>query len=153
MSPTDEPAPGARHGLDELIQERRAKGQRLREGARGEDFPYAYPGVEPIASVRAAYERLAVGEETDDVHRVAGRISGRRGQGRAAFLDLVDRSGKIQLHARLDVLGEDDFQRLRALDLGDLLGVDGAVLRSRHGELTLRVESFAVLGKALRPPP
>ncbi|HUN79371.1 MAG TPA: lysine--tRNA ligase [Solirubrobacteraceae bacterium] len=171
MSPTDEPdaasgpageaAPGRptpegsgpRHGLDELIGERRAKAQRLRESAREGDFPYSYPGAEPIAAVRAAYEHLAVGEETEDVHRVAGRISGRRGQGRAAFLDLVDRSGKIQLHARLDVLGGEDFERLRSLDLGDLLGVDGAVLRSRHGELTLRVERFAVLGKALRPPP
>jgi lysyl-tRNA synthetase class 2 len=69
------------------------------------------------------------------------------------FLDLVDRSGKIQLHARLDVLGKELFERLRALDLGDLVGVDGAVLRSRHGELTLRVERFVVLAKALRPPP
>ncbi len=65
----------------------------------------------------------------------------------------MDRTGKIQLHARLDVLGEEAFERLGSLDLGDLLGVDGAVLRSRHGELTLRVERFAVLAKALRPPP
>jgi lysyl-tRNA synthetase class 2 len=144
---------GTRHGLEELIAERRAKAQRLRETAAEDDFPYSYAGVEPIADVRAAYERLAVGEETEDVHRVAGRLAGKRGQGRAAFLDLVDRSGKIQLHARLDVLGKELFERLRSLDLGDLVGVDGAVLRSRHGELTLRVERFAVLAKALRPPP
>jgi lysyl-tRNA synthetase class 2 len=150
---TDAPAAGGRHGLQELIAERRAKAQRLRETAAEGDFPYAYPGVEPIAQVRAGYEQLAVGEETEDVHRVAGRLAGKRGQGRAAFFDLVDRSGKIQLHARLDVLGKESFERLRSLDLGDLLGVDGAVLRSRHGELTLRVERFAVLTKALRPPP
>jgi lysyl-tRNA synthetase class 2 len=153
MSSSDETAPGARHGLAELIAERRVKAQRLHETAVAGDFPYAYPDVEPIADVRAAYEHLAVGEETEDVHRVAGRLAGKRGQGRAAFLDLVDRSGKIQLHARLDVLGKELFERLRSFDLGDLLGVDGAVLRSRHGELTLRVERFAVLGKALRPPP
>jgi lysyl-tRNA synthetase class 2 len=70
-----------------------------------------------------------------------------------AFLDLVDRTGKIQLHARLDVLGREAFDRLVSLDLGDLLGVDGAVLRSRHGELTLRVDGFQILAKALRPPP
>jgi lysyl-tRNA synthetase, class II len=144
---------GSRHGLPELIAERRAKGQRLRETATAEDFPYAYPGVEPIEQVRAGYEQLAAGEETEDVHRVAGRLTGKRGGGRAAFLDLVDRGGKIQLHARLDVLGKERFERLRSLDLGDLVGVDGAVLRSRHGELTLRVERFAVLAKALRPPP
>ncbi len=69
--------------------------------------PYAFPGVEPIADVRAAYEHLEVGQETEDRHRVAGRIAARRGAGKAAFLDLVDRSGKIQLHARADVLGAD----------------------------------------------
>jgi lysyl-tRNA synthetase, class II len=140
------------HGLPELIAERRAKAAKLRDS--GEQIaPYSYPGVEPIARVRAAYERLQTGEETDDAHRVAGRIHARRGGGKAAFLDLVDRSGRIQLHARLDVLGEQRFQALCSLDLGDLIGVDGAPMRSRHGELTLRVDSFEVLGKALRPPP
>ncbi len=149
---TPDAAESSRHGLDELIAERRAKAQRL----RGEDpsaFPYAFAGVEPIADVLDAYAHLEVGEETEDVHRVAGRIAAKRGAGRAAFLDLVDRSGKIQLHARVDVLGADAFKRLTSLDHGDLIGVDGAVLRSRHGELTLRVERFQVLAKALRPPP
>jgi lysyl-tRNA synthetase, class II len=152
---TDEPdstSSAPRHGLPELIAERRAKARRLRE-SDPEAFPYAYPGVEPTSEVRAAYEHLAVGEETEDVRRVAGRLAGKRGQGGSAFMDLVDRSGKIQLHARLDVLGEEAFERLRSLDLGDLLGVDGAVLRSRRGELSLRVQRFQVLAKALRPPP
>ncbi len=140
------------HGLPELIAERRAKAERLREEGAAL-APYSFPGVEPIAGVRAAYEHLEVAEETDDLHRVAGRIAARRGAGKAAFLDLVDRSGKIQLHARADVLGAEAFKQLLSLDLGDLLGVDGAPLRSRHGELTLRVDSFQILGKALRPPP
>jgi lysyl-tRNA synthetase, class II len=140
------------HGLPELIAERRAKAARLRE-AGVEIAPHSFPGVEPIADVRAAYEHLAVGEETEEPHRVAGRIASRRGGGRAAFLDLVDRSGRIQLHARADVLGGDALERLLSLDLGDLIGLDGAPLRSRHGELTLRIDSFEVLGKALRPPP
>ncbi len=140
------------HGLSELIAERRTKAQRLREEGAAL-APYSYPGVEPIANVRAAYEHLEVAEETEDPHRVAGRIAARRGAGKAAFLDLVDRSGKIQLHARADVLGADAFKRLLSLDLGDLLGVDGAPLRSRHGELTLRVDGYQILGKALRPPP
>jgi lysyl-tRNA synthetase class 2 len=140
------------HGLLELIAERRAKAQRLRDDG-AEIGPYAFPDVEPIADVRAACEHLEVGQETDEPHRIAGRISGRRGAGKAAFLDLVDRSGKIQLHARADVLGAEELKRLLSLDLGDLLGIDGAPLRSRHGELTLRVDSFEILGKALRPPP
>ncbi len=147
-----DPAGSARHGLSELIAERRGKAQRLRE-SDPDAFPYSFAGAEPIERIQQQYARLGVGEETEDRHRVAGRIAARRGAGRAAFLDLLDRSGKIQLHARVDVLGKERFQTLTSLDLGDIIGVDGAVLRSRHGELSLRVDEFSVLAKALRPPP
>ncbi len=142
----------SRHGLSELIAERRAKRERLREADPGA-FPHEFPDVEPVSTVLGAYEHLQAGDETDERHRVAGRIAARRGSGRAAFLDLVDRSGKIQLHARQDVLGEERYELLTSLDLGDLLGVDGSAMRSRHGEVSLRVEDFRILGKALRPPP
>jgi lysyl-tRNA synthetase class 2 len=134
------------------MAERRAKAERLRESDPS-SFPYAFKGAEPIAEVLGAYEQLAAGDETEHKHRVAGRLAARRGSGGAAFLDLVDRTGKIQLHARLDVLGAEAFERLTSLDLGDLLGVDGAALRSRRGEISLRVDRFQVLAKALRPPP
>jgi lysyl-tRNA synthetase, class II len=103
--------------------------------------------------VRERHEGLEAGEETEVAHRVAGRLAARRGQGRNAFLDVVDRSGRIQIHARLDVMGEEPFERLVSLDLGDLIGVDGRAFRSRRGELSLRVEAFALLSKSLRPPP
>jgi lysyl-tRNA synthetase class 2 len=153
-TPTDPPQPpeSTKHGLPELIAERRAKRERLR-AADADAFPHAFPDVEPVSKVLTAYEHLQAGEETDEHHRVAGRVTARRGSGRAAFLDLVDRSGKIQLHARQDVLGEERYALLTSLDLGDLLGVDGSAMRSRHGEVSLRVEDFQILGKALRPPP
>jgi lysyl-tRNA synthetase class 2 len=144
--------PEGRHGLPELIAERRAKGRRIAELDRSA-FPHSFPGAEPVSGLLAAYEHLQAGEETDERHRVAGRLAARRGAGKNAFLDLFDRTGKIQLHARQDVLGEERYARLTALDLGDLLGVDGSAMRSRHGEVSLRVEDFRVLGKALRPPP
>jgi lysyl-tRNA synthetase class 2 len=147
-----EPGESGRHGLNELVAERRAKAQRLRE-QDAEAFPHAFAHVEPMASIVHAYERLQPGEETDESHRVAGRIAARRGAGKAAFLDLIDRTGKIQLHARVDVLGRERFDVLTSLDLGDLIGVDGSAIRSRHGEISLRVESFQILAKALRPPP
>jgi len=107
-----------------------------------------------VAAVRAAHADLQDGEETEVTHRVAGRLVQRRGQGKMAFLDLVDRSGKIQLQAKLDVLGEERMQRvLHGLDLGDLVGIDGTAFMSRRGELTLRVDDFTVLAKSLRPPP
>jgi lysyl-tRNA synthetase class 2 len=140
------------HELPELLAARRAKLARLRE-AGIEPFPHAFAGVEPIDSVLTRHEGLAAGEETSVAHRVAGRLAARREAGRAAFLDLVDRSGRIQLHARVDELGEEGFARLVGLDLGDLIGVDGVAIRTRRGELSLRVEAFTVLAKSLRPPP
>ena len=138
---------------DELLAVRRAKLEQLR--ADGIDpFPHEFGGVEPIAEVAAAHADLADGEETGTRHRVAGRLAARRGQGKMAFLDLVDRSGRLQLQARVDVLGEEAHERLLTqIDLGDILGVDGTAFRSRRGELTLKIESFAVLAKSLRPPP
>ena len=70
-----------------------------------------------------------------------------------AFLDLVDRSGRIQLQARIDDLGADGMARLLDFDLGDLIGVDGTAFVSRRGELSLRIQSFVLLAKSLRPPP
>jgi lysyl-tRNA synthetase class 2 len=137
---------------DELLAARRAKLDQLR--AAGVDpFPHSFPGVVPIADVKAAHADLPDGEDTDAGYRVAGRLHARRGQGKMAFLDLDDRSGRLQLQAKVDVLGEERMTRLLGLDLGDLIGVDGVVFRSRRGELSLRVEDFTVLAKSLRPPP
>ncbi len=140
------------HGLAELISARREKLERLR--AQGhEPFPHAFRGVVAVERIRAAHADLADGEETEQRYRVAGRLSARRGQGRAAFLDLVDRSGRLQLHAREDVLGPDRLSLLLSLDLGDLVGFDGVAVKTRRGEISLRVEDFQVLAKSLRPPP
>jgi lysyl-tRNA synthetase class 2 len=106
-----------------------------------------------VAAVRAAHAGLEPGEETEASHRVAGRLAARRGQGKMAFLDLVDRSGRIQLQARVDELGPEGMEHLLGLDLGDLVGVDGTAFCSRRGELTLRVTAFTLLAKSLRPPP
>jgi lysyl-tRNA synthetase class 2 len=139
-------------GESDLLAARRRKLDALRE-AGIEPFPHAYPGVQPIGTVKAPHDALPAGEDSDARARVAGRLAARRGQGKAAVLDLVDRSGRMQLHATLDVLGRERLDRLLSLDLGDLIGVDGLVFRSRRGELSLRVEDFAVLAKSLRPPP
>src|SRR3954454_14872204 len=138
--------------LPELLAQRRAKLERLR--ADGIDpYPHAFPGVVPSRRVAAEHEDLPAGEETDDHYRVAGRLAARRGQGKMAFLDLVDRSGRIQLQGKLDVLGAERMERLLSPALGDIVGVDGLAFRSKRGELSLRVEDFAVLAKSLRPPP
>jgi lysyl-tRNA synthetase class 2 len=139
-------------GEAELLATRRRKLEALREDGI-DPFPHAYPDVTPIAEVKAPFEGLEPGGETDERRRVAGRLAARREQGKAAFLDIVDRSGRIQLMARVNELGEEKFARLLGLDLGDLIGADGTVLRTRRGELSLRVGDFEVLAKSLRPPP
>ena len=140
------------HGrrIDELISERRAKIERLR---REGHFPYSFPGTVPIAQLAERFAGLAAGEESGEHALVAGRLHSRREQGRIAFLDLADRSGRIQLYARQDVLGLERFASLLALDLGDLVGAEGYVIRTRRGELSLALADFTVLAKALRPPP
>ena len=132
--------------------DRRTKLDRLRE-AGVDPFPHTFPGVRPVAEVHGAHDGLEPGEETDASYRVAGRIAARRGHGKAAFIDLADRSGRLQLHARADILGEESFERLVGLDLGDLIGVDGTAFKSRRGELSLRVTDWVLLAKSLRAPP
>jgi len=133
-------------------EDRRAKAESLR-AAGVEPFPHQFQGVVPTADVRAAHRFLSPGEETDSAYRLAGRLAARRGHGGAAFLDLVDRAGRIQVHARKDVLGEDSFERLISLDLGDLVGVDGTAFATRRGQLTLKATDWTLLAKSLRNPP
>src|SRR3954451_3484883 len=139
-------------GEAEILAARRRKLDELR--AAGVDpFPYEFPGVVPIAQARDGHDGLEPGAETDARVRVAGRLAAKRGQGKAIFADLVDRSGRIQLLGRLNVLGEEAFELLRSLDLGDLLGADGTIIRSRAGELTVALDGVTLLAKSLRPPP
>jgi len=146
--PTQPDEPSESH----LVAERREKLARLRE-AGIEPFPHAFEDRTPAAEVRSAHETLEAGEETDARYRVAGRIHARRGHGGAAFLDLADGADRIQLHAREDILGAESLDRLLHLDLGDFIGVEGAIFATKRGELTLRIDAWTLLAKSLRPPP
>ena len=135
----------------EVLGDRRAKLERLRE-AGVEPYPHAFAARQDVASVRARHEDIQSGAETEDRVRVAGRLTARRGHGKASFLDLRDGSGQIQIQARLDDLG-DRYEGLLGLDIGDIVGVEGVVFASRRGELSVRAESWELLSKSLRPPP
>ncbi|HKG35171.1 MAG TPA: lysine--tRNA ligase [Solirubrobacterales bacterium] len=136
----------------DVLSERRDKLERLRDQGI-EPFPHGFEEREEIGEVRHAHEGLAAGLETESRHRVAGRIGARRGHGKAAFLDVRDATGQVQLHAREDVLGPEAFDLLVHLDLGDIIGVEGTAFATKRGELTLRVERWVLLAKSLRPPP
>jgi lysyl-tRNA synthetase, class II len=135
------------------VDDRRQKLERLRS-AGIDPYPHAFPGVTPIATIREAHDGIEAGEEMPDAtYRIGGRMVQRRGMGGATFVDLVDRSGKIQLHAKRDDLGDESFDTLTSLDLGDVIGVDGFAFKSRRGELSLRVTSWQLLAKSLKAPP
>ena len=148
-----EPQEGApERSESNLIAERRAKLERLRE-AGIDPFPPQFEGRVEIATIHDAHDGLGDGEETEDSFRVAGRIAARRGHGKAAFIDLVDASGRIQLHSRADALGDDSHELLGSLDLGDIVGADGIAFKTRRGELSLKLTGWELLAKSLRPPP
>jgi lysyl-tRNA synthetase class 2 len=139
--------------LSRVLEDRREKLERIR-GAGIEPFPHEFSGREDIGEVRAAHQGLEAGAETDSRHRVAGRIVARRGHGKACFLDVRDGSGQIQLHARQDVLGDEAYDLLVDLDLGDIIGAEGTAMATRRGgELSLAIDHWRLLAKSLRPPP
>jgi lysyl-tRNA synthetase, class II len=106
-------------------------------------LPKRFPDREEIAAVRAEAERAEPGETLEQEHRVAGRVMARREMGKLAFLDLVDRSGRIQLIVREKV----------GVDLGDVVGATGKPGRSKRGEPSLEVTELQLLAKIRRPLP
>jgi lysyl-tRNA synthetase class 2 len=135
--------------LEELIRQRREKLEQWR--ALGVQ-PYAYR-YEPTHHAADALARgEAVSEEPGERMRLAGRLMTLRGHGKAGFAHLLDGSGRLQLYFRADQLGE-AFRRYELLDVGDWIGVEGRLFRTRTGEITLRVERFELLAKSMRPLP
>ncbi len=140
-----------------LLRTRRQKLESLRE--RGiEPFAYRFDRTHPSSRALAGFENAEAEGRLDDEGRgervrVAGRIVSWRGHGRSAFAHLEDGYGRIQLYFRLNVLGQERFEDLELLDLGDWLGLEGPVFRTRTGEVTVLVESWTLLSKSLRPLP
>ncbi|HAI87883.1 MAG TPA: lysine--tRNA ligase [Firmicutes bacterium] len=84
---------------------------------------------------------------------IAGRVMAFRGHGKASFFDLADLAGRIQVYAKRDVLGEEHYEMLGQVDIGDIVGVEGEVFRTRRGEISIALSSFRMLSKALRSLP
>ncbi|MCD6309339.1 MAG: lysine--tRNA ligase [Candidatus Eremiobacteraeota bacterium] len=116
--------------------------------------PYGdkFPVLQSITQVRDKYESL-VEDETGEEVSIGGRLMALRVHGRAVFGDIADLGGKLQVYFKKDMLGEDNFNLLKFIDIGDLLGVKGEVFRTRRGELTVMAREFKIIGKALRPLP
>jgi len=135
-------------GMEEtnsLIEQRKAKLAALR--AKGIDpFRNKFTPGEKCAEARANYVE---GREVS----VAGRVSAHRVMGKSMFIDVRDQSGRIQAYAQKNVLGDEQFDIFRHLDLADFIGARGTLFTTKTGEISIKLTSFTILSKALRPPP
>ncbi len=149
-------APGGGAGREaEASFVERARREKL-EALRGRGvapFAYRFERSHTAAAALAAYRDGAGGDGGGPAVTVAGRLVAIRAHGKTTFMHLADGSGRIQLYFKRDQLGEDAFAVLPLLDLGDQLGVRGRLFRTRTGEVTVQVEGFELLAKALRPLP
>ncbi len=128
-----------------LIEQRKAKLAALR--AKGID-PFKNK-FSPAETCRQAHDKYADARETS----VAGRVTAHRDMGKSMFIDVRDQSGRIQVYAQKNVLGDEQFEIFRHLDLGDFIGAHGKMFTTKTGEISIKLDSFVILAKALRPPP
>lgn len=132
---------------NELIRVRRQKLDELRkEGINpfGEKFNYTHHAKELVDN----YEKFADAEVS-----IAGRIMAKRGHGKAGFANIQDGTGQIQVYARLNDLGPENYDLYKGLDLGDVVGIKGTVFKTRMGEVTVAIKDLTLLAKSLRPLP
>jgi len=136
--------------LNELMKQRRAKLDALR--AKGIDpFKNKFTPTLGCGEARAKY---VAGELKGGQHvEIAGRITAHRDMGKSQFMDLKDVSGRIQIYAQKQTLGDEQFDIFKHLDLGDFIGVKGELFTTKAGEPSVKITSFVILAKALRPPP
>ncbi len=106
-----------------------------------------------VADIEAKYAELADGEDTEDVVKIAGRVVAKRGQGKIMFIVVRDATAEIQLFCRINDMDEAAWNTLKSLDLGDILGVTGVVVRTQRGQLSVAPKSASLLSKAVRPLP
>ena len=139
--------------LDNINEQRRQKLERIR--ARGIDpYPHRYQRTHTNEEAVTLLKQNEEGSTKEDRVSAAGRVTAIRRMGKSSFLDLRDGSGKIQLlFQNTDQLDEKDQELFKDLDIGDIIGVDGNLLRTKSGEPTVRAEKFTMLAKSLQPLP
>ena len=139
---------------DELLQQRREKLERI-QGLGFAAYPHKFPYTHTLKEIQAGFSHATVEQlaENKSPVRVCGRVSAIRGHGKAGFLDLSQGGQRLQVYVKKDAVGEKSFELYQLLDLGDSLGVEGYLFRTRTGELSVHAESLTFLSKALLPLP
>lgn len=138
---------------NKLIAERRAKLAAIRE--KGVAFPSDFRRNTMAGEVLAEYEDKSKEELDESPVRVSvgGRMMAKRVMGKASFAKILDQSGRIQLFIQRDAIGEDVYKDFKTWDIGDILGAEGVLFRTKTGELSVKVEELRLLTKSLRPLP
>ena len=133
-----------------LIEQRKAKLAAL--NAKGiNPFMNKFTPDTACGDARAKFEKGELAEGAPVA--IAGRITAHRDMGKSQFMDLKDTSGRVQIYAQKNVLGDEGYDIFKHLDMGDFIGVKGTMFRTKTGEPSVKLESFTIVGKALRPPP
>lgn len=144
----------AQQKLTEQERVRRQKMQDLKD--MGIDpFGSAYKRTTTSGKIIAQYEDKTKEELQElDVHvKIAGRIMTKRRQGKAGFMHIQDIDGQIQIYVRKDIVGEEQYEIFKKNDLGDIVGIEGTIMKTDHGQLSVRAQVYTHLSKALRPLP
>lgn len=137
---------------DDPIEVRKAK--RAAMIAAGRDpYGHSFKRSHTVEQLNQQFAGLEEGESTDEAVAIAGRIMAKRVQGKIAFLELRESGHDIQLFCRINALGEEAFEELKDLDVGDWIAVTGTMMRTKRGQLSVAVDSFELMSKSLRPLP
>ena len=134
--------------LSEILKVRREKLAALRAEGRDPFKETRFDVTHHAQDIKGNFDAL----EGSEV-RVAGRLMSKRGMGKVSFCDLQDKSGRIQLYARKDEMDEEEYNRFKKYDIGDIVGVEGEVFRTQRGEMSVRAKKITLLSKSLRPLP
>ena len=134
--------------LSEILRVRREKLSNLQNEGRDPFQETKFVVSHHAQEIKDSFDALEGQEVT-----VAGRLMSKRGMGKVSFCDLQDKSGRIQLYARKDEMDEEDYNRFKKYDIGDIVGVKGEVFRTQRGEMSVRGKAITLLSKSLLPLP
>ena len=130
--------------LSEQEQIRRDKLAALQAEGRDPFLITRFDRTSDSKEIKDDFEKLE-----GSTQKIAGRLMSKRGMGKASFCDLQDQNGRIQIYVQIDDLGEEEFERFKKLDIGDIIGVTGEVFRTRRGEISVHVKEYVILSKSI----
>lgn len=133
---------------NEIFRIRREKFYELQKSGRDPFIEVKYPVNSSTSLIIDDFENMEGSEVS-----IAGRIMSKRDMGKASFFDIQDKEGRIQLYLRINDVGEDSYEHIKKYDLGDIIGVEGDVFRTRRGEISIKVKSMTLLAKSFKPLP